>query len=74
MATFLKINSNSQCLGMLLAEICKTCSTNRKHKTGRLKHARTAENADNNCGWNGRLTKCRRPKTNTSFNPPDREN
>jgi len=28
---------------MLLVEIWKTCSTNQKHETGRLKHTRTKE-------------------------------
>jgi len=29
---------------MLLTEIWETCSTDQKHETGRLKHARTEEN------------------------------
>jgi len=29
---------------MLLTEIWKTCSTDQRHETGRLKHTRTEEN------------------------------
>jgi len=31
-------------MGMLLRLILKTCSTDQRHKTGRLKHTRTEEN------------------------------
>jgi len=43
-AKFLKINCNSERLETLLTEIWETCSTNQRHETGRLKHARTKEN------------------------------
>jgi len=44
LAECLKINCNREKLGMLLSQICETCSTKQSHETGRLKHARTEEN------------------------------
>ena len=44
LAECLKINCNVERLGMLLAEIWETCSTNQRHETSRLKRTRTEEN------------------------------
>jgi len=40
----LKINCNRESVEMLLRLILKTCSTDKRHATGRLKHTRTEDN------------------------------
>jgi len=47
---------------MLLAEIWKTCSTDQRHETRRLKH--TLREKCDHCGWDGRLAKPQKPETN----------
>jgi len=44
LSEFLKINCNGKRVGMLLTENWETCSTDKRHETGRLKHIRTEEN------------------------------
>jgi len=43
-AEFLNINCNRERVGMLLTKIWKTCSTNQRRETSRLKHTHAEEN------------------------------
>jgi len=63
------MNCNRERVEMLLTEIWETCSTDQRHKTGRLKHTHWRERK--HCGWNGRLAKPQQPEINISFNTLD---
>jgi len=64
-----EIKWNKWAFNSLLKKIRETESTDRRHGSGRPKHARTEENVTtDHCWWTG--TKPGRPATNTSFNTP----
>jgi len=67
---FLEIKWNERGFNSLLENIRETESTDRRHGSGRPKHARTEENVTTDrCWWAG--TKPGGPATNTSFNMSD---
>jgi len=47
LAEFFRINCNRERLEMLLTEIGETCSTDRRHEIGILKHAHSVANRTN---------------------------